>query len=59
MVGLSKTITNLALSSNNAISSISVSGWPELMDLEMWHCMSMVTAVVTNLVRIGWDLQGY
>ncbi len=46
-VGFSKTITNLCLSSN-LLTTLNVSGWPVLQDIEAWHNTNMLTVYVTN-----------
>src|SRR5436190_1822326 len=46
-VGFSKTITNLCLSSN-LLTTLNVSGWPALQDVEAWHNTNMLTVYVTN-----------
>jgi hypothetical protein len=46
-VGFSKTITNLCLSSN-LLTTLNISGWPALQDIEAWHNTNMLTVYVTN-----------
>jgi hypothetical protein len=50
-VGLSKTITNLCLSSN-LLTTLNISGWPALQDIEAWHNTNMLTVYVTNCPQL-------
>src|SRR6266481_2072479 len=50
-VGLSKTITNLCLSSN-LLTTLNISGWPALQDVEAWHNTNMLTVYVTNCPQL-------
>jgi hypothetical protein len=45
--GFSKTITNICISSNY-VSSLSVAGWPSLVSVDAWHCISNLNVNVKN-----------
>jgi hypothetical protein len=49
--GFSKTITNLCISSNY-ISSLSVAGWPSLISVDAWHCISNLNVNVKNCPQL-------
>src|SRR6266481_2061217 len=46
-VGFSKTLTNVCLSSN-LLTTLNISGWPAIQDIEAWHNTNMLTVYVTN-----------
>ena len=52
LLGFSTTLTNLCLS-YNPLTNIDVSGWPELQDLECWHCTNLVTAAVARCPKLA------
>jgi hypothetical protein len=47
VLGYSDTLTNLCLS-YNPLTAIDVHGFPELQDLECWHCTNLLSVNVTN-----------
>lgn len=49
--GFSKTLTNVCLSSN-LLTTLNISGWPALQDVQAWHNTNMLTVYVTNCPQL-------